>query len=318
MGSKRLESLNRHTSYCELVCPQVSFSNAKGNAHTLLDEETKGLVLRHGEARPGDHTHAREVDFFGGEENPVVASRKYSATYRCSLDLTLYPFDTQECNFVFLLTSARKERLQMVRDGKGVTYSGSRQLLEYSIVSIVTRPANHTRYSALQAIVRFRRRYGFAILTVYTPSCFFVIIAYLTTFYPLSNLQVRVVIALTAMLVLTTLLSQVSSNLPRNSYFKALDVWMFGAIGLIFSILILQTVVDVVARGEEASKVSPKQDKGMVHVESSIMGPRKTAEDLFPRTLLAPRMMRAMQVGYPAVTFGLVVAYVAYLFAALN
>ncbi|XP_045137842.1 glycine receptor subunit alphaZ1-like isoform X1 [Portunus trituberculatus] len=207
----------------------------------------------------------------------------------------------------------------MVRNGEGVTYSGSRQLLEYSIESIVTRPANHTRYSALQAIVRFRRRYGFAILTVYTPSCFFVIIAYLTTFYPLSNLQVRVVIALTAMLVLTTLLSQVSSNLPRNSYFKALDVWMFGAIGLIFSILILQTVVDVVARGEETTKqVSPRPDKGIVHIESSIMGPRNTAAVFFPRTPLAPRMMRAMKVGYPVVTLGLVVAYVAYLFAALH
>lgn len=70
--------------------------------------------------------------------------------------------------------------------------------------------------------------------------------------------QVRVVIALTAMLVLTTLLNQVSANLPRNSYFKALDIWMFGAIGLIFSILILQTVADVLQRREaeaEAAKV---------------------------------------------------------------
>lgn len=56
---------------------------------------------------------------------------------------------------------------------------------------------------------------------------------------------------MTAMLVLTTLLNQVSANLPRNSYFKALDIWMFGAIGLIFSILILQTVADVMKRREE-------------------------------------------------------------------
>ena len=58
--------------------------------------------------------------------------------------------------------------------------------------------------------------------------------------------------------------------------------------------------------------------KGIVHLESSIMDPRNATPFLFPKTPLAPRMMRAMQVGYPAVTLGLVVAYVAYLFAALN
>ena len=43
----------------------MSFSNAKGNAHTLLDEETKGVVLRQGKARPGDTTHAREGEGAG-------------------------------------------------------------------------------------------------------------------------------------------------------------------------------------------------------------------------------------------------------------
>ncbi|XP_050690285.1 serotonin-gated chloride channel mod-1-like [Eriocheir sinensis] len=277
------------------------------------------MVLRRGAPSQGDDTYAREVDFFSGADNPILASRKYSATYRCALDLTFYPFDTQACNFMFVLTSARRERLKLEQEGEGVNYTASTQLLEYSIVEVTAMLTNHSRHSALKVTVRFRRRYGFAILTVYTPSCFFVIIAYLTTFYPLSNLQVRVVIALTAMLVLTTLLNQVSANLPRNSYFKALDIWMFGAIGLIFSILILQTMADVMQRREAeagAAKVSPEEGTktlltgGLMHVR-----PRWC---LYARPFMtAQQLMRVMQVGYPAVTLALVVAYVAYLLTSL-
>ena len=59
------------------------------------------------------------------------------------------------------------------------------------------------------------------------------------------------VIGLTSLLVLITLLSQVTSALPRNSYFKALDVWMFGSIGIIYSILIMQTVIDILDHYQE-------------------------------------------------------------------
>lgn len=39
---------------------QVSFANAKGNAHTLIDGETDGSILRWGEPRSGDSTYSRE------------------------------------------------------------------------------------------------------------------------------------------------------------------------------------------------------------------------------------------------------------------
>ncbi|XP_037776753.1 uncharacterized protein LOC119573677 [Penaeus monodon] len=53
------------------------------------------------------------------------------------------------------------------------------------------------------------------------------------------------------MLVLTTLFSQTSSQLPRTSYFKLVDIWMFGAIGCIFSIIVTQTIIDFVYDPQE-------------------------------------------------------------------
>ncbi|XP_069972986.1 uncharacterized protein [Penaeus vannamei] len=338
----------------QLWVPEVSFGNAKGNAHTVLDEETRGSILRLGTPDPGDLTYSREVYFFAGAENPIRLSRKYTATYHCSLNLALYPFDSQTCSFTFVLTSARKETLKLVgaEEDLGVRYEGEWQLMEYTIDSVSLLEKNHSRCSRKEVVVRFRRRYGFAILTVYTPSTFFVCIAYLTTFFPVSNLQVRVIIALTAMLVLTTLLNQVSAQLPRNSYFKALDMWMFGAIGLIFSILILQTVVDVVHRNEEKTTIT--QVRIMV-VDTLRTGQSKRALTLntrpLPRILVplslgildalrqllqvmpiqekspqprseglqkANKMMKKMQVAFPLLWASLVLCYAIYLFSAVQ
>ncbi|XP_069972834.1 uncharacterized protein [Penaeus vannamei] len=306
INALRLDHLNR------LWIPEVSFANAKGNAHTLIDGETDGSILRWGEPRSGDSTYSREVYFFTGAENPIQLKRKYSATYSCSLNLALYPFDTQVCSFDFVLTSARKEKLELVaaEQDLGVRYEGEWQLMEYTIEHFSMLDKNHSKYSQKEVVVRFRRRYGFAILTVYTPSTFFVCIAYLTTFFPVSNLQVRVIIALTAMLVLTTLLNQVSAQLPRNSYFKALDMWMFGAIGLIFSILILQTVVDVVHRKaqENVTKVVPASEKNVVQFVSENPNTEQRAV----------RMLKYMQIIFPLLMGVLVLIYSIYLISAVK
>ena len=53
----------------------------------------------------------RAVEIFSGEENPVSSSRKYFTIYSCNFDLTLYPFDIQECYMSLQILSASNEYL---------------------------------------------------------------------------------------------------------------------------------------------------------------------------------------------------------------
>lgn len=39
-------------------------------------------------------------------------------------------------------------------------------------------------------------------------------------------------------------LSQTSNSLPKTSYFKLVDVWLFFSIVMIFNVVMLQTLVD--------------------------------------------------------------------------
>ncbi|KAK4325477.1 hypothetical protein Pmani_000420 [Petrolisthes manimaculis] len=51
--------------------------------------------------------------------------------------------------------------------------------------------------------------------------------------------------ALTALLVLATLFTQVSASLPKTSYFKMVDIWLLFCIMLIFFIIIFHTIIDL-------------------------------------------------------------------------
>lgn len=62
--------------------------------------------------------------------------------------------------------------------------------------------------------------------------------------------------ALTALLVLATLFTQVSASLPKTSYFKMVDIWLLFCIILIFFIIIFHTIIDLQVDYDEPSSQS--------------------------------------------------------------
>lgn len=64
-------------------------------------------------------------------------------------------------------------------------------------------------FSTLVVFVRFSRRYTFYIVTLYIPTVLLILIAYATFFFNPDDFNSRVVVAVTSLLVLTSLLTQV-------------------------------------------------------------------------------------------------------------
>ena len=64
-------------------------------------------------------------------------------------------------------------------------------------------------YSIMKVYVQFKRRYGYYLLTLYIPTCLLTIIAYCTLFFNPDDFNSRIVVALTALLVLSSLFTQV-------------------------------------------------------------------------------------------------------------
>lgn len=64
-------------------------------------------------------------------------------------------------------------------------------------------------FSSVSVYVRFQRRYVFYLLTLYIPSTLLIIIAYATFFFNPQDFNSRIVVALTSLLVLSSLYTQV-------------------------------------------------------------------------------------------------------------
>ncbi|KAK4314330.1 hypothetical protein Pmani_014362 [Petrolisthes manimaculis] len=230
----------------ELWAPQVGFVNAIGSHHTLLDGDTTMQVDRHTDTMGRDDAAAEEVELFSGEENALTIYRKYGTVFLCNLDLSLYPFDTQECFMHLKITTAPKNFLVFDSLLSNVTYSASKFLLEYQVGNPYPAYGGKDTYSEVWVRIPLTRRYGYAILNIYLPTLVLLIVSYITLFFRPKIFDTRMMAALTVQLVIATLFSQVSSSLPKTAYFKMVDVWLIFCIGITFLTIIFHLVVDIV------------------------------------------------------------------------
>nr|XP_045625856.1 uncharacterized protein LOC123775072 [Procambarus clarkii] len=236
--------------------PTVSFSNAHGNVFTNLERGSRVECVRQKPSRPSPPQYTHETNIFSGLENSMEMSQSYTAQYSCDFDLIMFPFDAQVCSLQFTLVSAASS--YMVLKPSSANYSGPKNLIEYTIGRVTIQRTQEVQFSSVKVEVRFFRRYNFYLLTLYIPTALLIVIAYASFFFNPDDFNSRITVALTALLVLASLFTQMSNSLPKTSYFKLVDVWLFFAIVIIFVVVILQTLIDFFADKDIFSCFSPK------------------------------------------------------------
>ncbi|XP_063889382.1 uncharacterized protein LOC135116084 isoform X3 [Scylla paramamosain] len=190
--------------------PRVFFSNAQGNIFTNLDQGARVEVVRQGSSQPAPPHLTHEMNIFSGLENSLETSQLYTLTYTCDFNLIMFPFDAQVCFLRFTLVSAAATYMQLVP--AAANYSGPPALIEYTIGRLDMERVSDGEFSTVQVNVRFIRRYGFYLLTLYIPTTLLMVIAYATFFFKIDDFNSRIVVALTALLVLASLFTQVISK----------------------------------------------------------------------------------------------------------
>ena len=108
-------------------------------------------------------------------------------------------------------------------------------LTEYEVGPMDIYKTDNTSYSEAIIRVPLYRRFWFYITSAYLPTFMLMLISYASLFCKKENSDLRVMMAITTLLVLYALYQQIADGLPRTSYTKAVDVWCFFAITFIFS-----------------------------------------------------------------------------------
>ena len=135
--------------------------------------------------------------------------------------------------------------LQLVHPGP-VTWLGDREAEEYIFTgTIVTSETFIDGKEGICVEIKFKREIIGAFMTIYIPSTLIVFVSYLTTIFNNKQWFGHIItINLTAMLVVTTMLTSLANDLPRSAGFKYIDIWLLFCLLIPVMEILLHTVED--------------------------------------------------------------------------
>ncbi|XP_076062371.1 uncharacterized protein LOC143037713 [Oratosquilla oratoria] len=183
----------------------------------------------------------------------------------CRFQLHRYPFDRQKCNVTFKLMNAPSMMVfKKMLPGNQVPYLNERRvLLEYALEEITTDTSffmqgqDNNTYFAIT--IHLRRVYGYHLTNSYGPSLLMFFISYSTFFFQIDDFTNRIMISITAQLVLAALFTSTTQSSAKTPYLKLIDVWYAVIIVFGFMMLSMQTVINVVLNRDKPFfvRVSP-------------------------------------------------------------
>lgn len=194
---------------------------------------------------------ALSTDVFEGSSVELQLLSYVVVTATCDPDLYKFPFDTQTC-YLFLPSPINA----VVGNLTTLPLYRSR-LLEYEVVNITLDLQHFNLFDdgkkELVMTTQFRHLYGYYIISIYLPTLLLILVSYATFFFNADDFTDRIMVSVTALLVLSTFLSTASSSMARVSYFTLIDIWLSFCIVSVFVICISHTLLLLLLRNGDKS-----------------------------------------------------------------
>jgi hypothetical protein len=147
---KRVEMINLHENTNlnilsaefrdQIWAPRLVFFNTEDKQATEIDEKTFTAILKNGSSGKVSLSKILNEHLFEGSENPIIMERSYSTKFICTFDMSVYPFDNQECSIILTMDGNSGSFVDLVIDD--LIYSGPIDLNQYFVKA--THYRNHT------------------------------------------------------------------------------------------------------------------------------------------------------------------------------
>ncbi|XP_042896299.1 gamma-aminobutyric acid receptor subunit alpha-2 [Parasteatoda tepidariorum] len=184
-------------------------------------------------------------------DGSIYLSKRYWFRASCPMYLQDYPFDIQKCKFLIsLLTSDDVSQLSWVGNEnspyknayKSCEMIRQPELLLFHVSKpkayFMTETLSEGNYTSLIAEFTLIRLLSGSVINTFIPSTMIVIMSFVGFWLQVDAVPARVALCVTSLLTLITQVYQYRQQLPAVNYLKAMDIWFFVCIFMVFSTLV--------------------------------------------------------------------------------
>ena len=188
--------------------------------------------------------HSFENLAYQGNKGILSQKMDIKGVYECMYDLFRFPFDRQMCTIKLQLKESYRTRLLINKHNSSVIFSGNKLLPEFEIDDYYFYTAEGKDGMEFGFVIQFCHLFQKQMTTLYFQLILLWIVAYLTLYINVDDFSNRFMGAVTALLVMSTLMDNINNRLPVSPHTRLIDIWNIWYVGQIVFLIVFHILVN--------------------------------------------------------------------------
>ncbi|XP_028295970.1 gamma-aminobutyric acid receptor subunit rho-1-like isoform X2 [Gouania willdenowi] len=191
-------------------------------------------------------------------DGKVLYSLRVTVTAMCSMDLSRFPLDTQTCSLEIESYAYTDDDLMLYwKEGNRSLNTDERISLSQFLIQefhTTTKLAFYSStgwYNRLYINFTLRRHIFFFLLQTYFPATLMVMLSWVSFWIDRRAVPARVPLGITTVLTMSTIITGVNASMPRVSYIKAVDIYLWVSFVFVFLSVIEYAAVNYLSTLQE-------------------------------------------------------------------
>ncbi|KAM6973048.1 gamma-aminobutyric acid receptor subunit rho-1-like [Aplochiton taeniatus] len=188
----------------------------------------------------------------------VLYSLRVTVTSMCNMDLSRFPLDTQTCSLEIESYAYTDDDLMLYwkKGNESLNTDEKISLSQFLIQKFhtTTKLAFYSStgwYNRLYIHFTLRRHIFFFLLQTYFPATLMVMLSWVSFWIDRRAVPARVPLGITTVLTMSTIITGVNASMPRVSYIKAVDIYLWVSFVFVFLSVIEYAAVNYLSTVQE-------------------------------------------------------------------
>ena len=185
-----------------------------------------------------------EIEYHG-KKAVLFQTMRLKALYDCYFDLFRFPFDRQICKIKLKIKDFSNLKMELISNHDSVEFSGPTLLKDFKVINWSSLSVGNPNGKEFWLVLTFQRLYQQQLTAIYLQILLLWTVSFLTLFIDVHDFSNRFMGAVTALLVLSSLMDSINQRLPTSVDLKLVDIWI---IWFVFQIILI-TFVHIMMNG---------------------------------------------------------------------